>query len=191
MKVASLLFFEIAAATLAVAGYLHGFPELAIAGLGLGGVALFVVVFHRTTLVNAMLALYSIVTCVFGLLHMPPLFCAGAMAAALIGWDIGLLVPLVSSASTADRLWFAVGYTLRAAVLTGIGVLLVAVARLVRVPLTFGSGVGLSLAVFLLAAFFLRALRRTLPERGTSSGGKPSTAANKTGDERSSRRPTR
>jgi len=191
MKVASLLFFEMATAILAAAGFTYGLPELAIAGLGLGGVALFVVVFHRATLVNAMLALYSIATCVFGLLHMPPLFCAGAMAAALIGWDTGLLVPLVSSASASDRLRFAVGYTLRASILAGIGVLLVAAARLVRVPLTFGSGVGLSLAVFLLAAFFLRALRRTLPERGISSGGKPFTAVNETGDERSSRRPTR
>ena len=191
MKVASLLFFETSTAILAVAGFTYGLPELAIAGLGLGGVALAAVVFYKTTLVNAMLALYSIVACVFGLFHMSPLFCAGALAAALIGWDAGLLVPLVSSASPAERLRFAIGYTVRAAVLAGIGVLLVAGARMVRVPLTFGSGVGLSLVVFLLAAFFLRTLRHVLPERGPSSGDRPPAALNETGGGRISRRPPR
>lgn len=191
MKVASVFFFEIATAILAVAGSLHDLPELAIAGLCIGVLALLAVVFYTTTLVNAMLALYSITTCVFGLFHMPPLFCAGAMAAALIGWDAGLLVSLVSRASAKDRLRFAIGYTLRAAVMAGIGVVLVAAARMVRVPLTFGSGVGLSLAVFLLAAFFLRSLRHALPERGASSSDKQSTAVNETGGEKASRRPPR
>jgi len=191
MRVASLLFFEIATAILAVGGFAHGLPELAIAGLGLGAVALVVAVFHRTTLVNAMLALYSIVICVFGLFHISPLFCAGAMAAALVGWDAGLLVLLVSSASREDRLRFSLPYTLRAASLAGIGILLVAAAGAVRVSLTFGSGVGLSLAVLLLAAFFLRTLRHALPDRAVSSGGEPTATVNETSGENPSRRPTR
>lgn len=191
MKVASLAFFEIATAILAVAGYVHDLPELAIASLCLGGLTLLAVIFLRTTLINTMLGLYAIVTGVFGLFHMPSLFCAGALAAALVGWDAGLLAPQVTSASAQDRSRFAIGYTLRASVLAGVGVLLVAAARVVRVSLTFGSGIVLSLAVFLLAALFLRTLRQALPERGGSDSDTPPSGANETDGERSSRRLSR
>ena len=84
----------------------------------------------------------------------------GALAAALIGWDAGLIAPQVSSASTKDRRRFALGYTLRTLAVVCLGILLVAAAGTIRVSLTFSSGLGLSFAVLVLAAFFLQTLRR-------------------------------
>ncbi len=166
MRIASLLFFEIAAAILAAAGYRYGLTELATAGLCLGGVAVIVIVFLRPALLTALLGLFGVLVGVFGLFHMPPLFCAGALAAALIGWDTGRLASHDADASARDRFRFALAYALRTAGLVGIGVLLVAAAGTVRLSLTFGSGLGLSFAVLLLAALFLRSLRHAEPSDG-------------------------
>ena len=160
MKITSLLFFEIAAATLAAAGYSYGLPELGTASVFLGALSLFAFAFFRPTFVHAVLGLYGIMTGVFGLFHMPPLLCAGALAAALIGWDAGLIAPQVWSASAQDRRRFALGYALRAVAPAAIGILLVAAAGMIRVSLTFSSGLGLSFVVLVLAALFLRTLRR-------------------------------
>jgi hypothetical protein len=160
LKITSLLFFEIAAATLTAAGYSYGLPELATTSVFLGALTLLAFAFFRPASVHGTLGLYSIITSVFGLFHMPPLLCAGTLAAALIGWDAGLIALQISSASAEDRRRFALGYTLRALALAAIGILLVAAAGTIRVSLTFGSGLGLSLVVLVLAALFLRTLRR-------------------------------
>jgi predicted lysophospholipase L1 biosynthesis ABC-type transport system permease subunit len=158
MRIASLLFFEIAAATLTATGYSHGLPELATTSIFLGVLAFFA--FFRPAFVHATLGLYGILTGVFGLFHMPPLLCAGALTAALLGWDAGLIAPQVSRASAEDRRRFALVYTLRALALAAIGILLVAAAGTMRISLTFGSGLGLSFAVLVLAALFIRTLHR-------------------------------
>ncbi len=163
MRIASLLFFETAAAILAAAGFRYGLTELAAAGLCLGGFAVFAIAFLRPALLTALFGLFSVLVGVFGLFHVPPLFCAGALAAALIGWDTGRLASRGVDASARDRFRFALAYALRAAGLVGIGVLLVAAAGTIRLSLTFGSGLGLSLAVLVLAALFLRSLRRAGP----------------------------
>ena len=160
MKITSLLFFEIAAAALTAAGYSYGLPELATTSIFLGALSLLAFAFFRPAFVHATLGLYGIITGVFGLFHMPPLLCAGALAAALIGWDAGLIAPQVSGASAEDRRRFALGYALRTLAVVCLGILLVAAAGTIRVSLTFGSGLGLSFAVLVLAAFFLRTLRR-------------------------------
>ena len=160
MKITSLLFFEIAATILTTAGYAYGLPELAAASIFLGALAFLAFSFFKPAFVHATLGLYGITTGMFGLFHMPPLLCAGALAAALIGWDAGLIAPQVSSASAEDRRRFALGYTLRTFAVACLGILLVAAAGTIRVALTFGSGLGLSFAVLVLAAFFLRTFRR-------------------------------
>jgi hypothetical protein len=173
MRIASLLFFEIAAAILAAAGYQHGLTELAAAGLGLGGLAVLAIVFFRPAWPTAMIGLFGVLVGAAGLFHVPPLFCAGALAAALVGWDVGRLAPRVADASPRDRGRFALAYALRAAGLVGIGVLLVAAAGRVRVSLTFGSGLGLSFAVLVLAALFLRSLRRPRPSGRDATADRP------------------
>jgi len=160
MKITSLLFFELAAAILTTAGYSYGLSELATASIFLGALAFLAFAFFKPAFAHATLGLYGIVTGAFGLFHMPPLLCAGALAAALIGWDAGLIAPQVSSASAEDRRRFALGYVLRTLAVVCLGILLVAAAGTIRVSLTFGSGLGLSFAVLVLAAFFLRTLRR-------------------------------
>ena len=160
MKITSLLFLEIATATLTATGYLYGLPELATASIFLGALALLAFVLFKPAFLHATLGLYGIIVGVFGLFNMPPLLCAGALAAALIGWDAGLIAPQVSSASAEDRRRFALGYALRTLAVVCLGILLVAATGTVRVSLTFGSGLGLSFAVLVLAALFLRTLRR-------------------------------
>jgi len=160
MKIASVLFFELAAGTLAIAGYLYSLPELAIASILLGGLTALGLLFLRPAFGHAVFILYGALTAVFGLFRMPPILCAGALAAALIGWDARRIAPQVSAASLGDRRRFAIVYSLRAVALAGIGVLLVAAAGTIRISLTFGSGLGFSFAVLVLAALFLRVLRR-------------------------------
>jgi len=173
MRIASLLFFEIAAAVLAAAGYRYGLTELAAAGLCLGGLAAFAIVFLRPLLLTALLGLFGVLVGVFGLFHVPPLFCAGALGAALIGWDTGRLAARNADASARDRLRFALAYALRTVGLVGIGVLLVAAAGRIRLSLTFGSGLGLSFAVLVLAALFLRSLRHTGPSGRDAPADRP------------------
>jgi hypothetical protein len=163
MKITSLLFFEIAAATLTVTGYAYGLLELAAAGLFLGVLPLFALPSLRPGFVHAMLGFHAVVTGLFGLFHMPPLVCAGALGAAVIGWEAGLIAPRLSSASIEDRRRFALGYALRALTSICLGVLLVAAAGAVRIPLPFGAGLGLSFAALVLAALFLLSLRRIEP----------------------------
>ena len=160
MRIASLLFFELAAAILTTAGYSYGLPELATASILLGALAFLAFAFFRPAFAHATLGLYGIITSLFGLFHIPPLLCAGALAAAVAGWDAGLIAPQVSNASAKDRRRFALGYVLRTLAVACLGILLVAVAGSIRVSLTFGSGLGLSFAVLVLGAFFLRTLRR-------------------------------
>jgi hypothetical protein len=186
MKITSLLFFVIAAATLTSTGYAYGFPELAAAGIFLGVLPFFAFSFLGPASVHAMLGLYGLVTGLFGLFHMPPLLCAGALGAAVIGWDAGLIAPALSSASAEDRRRFALGYAPRALASTCLGVLLVAAAGAIRVTLPFGAGLGLSFAVLILAALFLRSLRRIeASDSGERSG------QNEVGGGRFSRRPPR
>jgi len=173
MRIASLLFFEIAAAILAGAGYRYGLTELATAGLCLGGLAAFAIVFLRPALLMALLGLFGVLVCVFGLFHMPPIFCAEALAAALIGWDTGRLAARNADASARDRLRFALTYALRTVGLVGIGILLVAAAGRIRLTLTFGSGLGLSFAVLVLAALFLRSLRHSGPSGRDAPADRP------------------
>ncbi len=161
MKIASLLFFESAAGILGAAGFVHGLPEIGIAGLVVGGLGLLAFAVFRPAFVHAMLGFYAVVAGVTGLFHLPPLLCASAVAAALIGWDAGLTAPRVSRASTGVRRRFALAYALRALPVAFLGVLLVAAAGRIHVPLTFGTGLGLSFAALALAALFLRALRRS------------------------------
>jgi len=161
MRIASLLFFEIAAATLTATAYSYGLPELAATSIFLGVLSL--LVFFRPALVHPALGLYGIVAGVFGLFHMPPLLCAGALTAALLGWDAGLIAPQVSRASAEDRRRFALGYALRALALAAVGILLVAAAGTIRISLTFGAGLGLSFAVLVLAALFIRTFHRAEP----------------------------
>jgi membrane protein implicated in regulation of membrane protease activity len=159
MKTTSLLFFELAAATLTATAYAYGTPELAAASVLLGALSLLSLAFFRPAFVHAMLGLYAVVAGLFGLLHMPPLLCAGAVGAVVAGWDAGLIAPQLSRASAENRRHFALGYALRALVGICLGILLVAAAGAIQLSLTFGSGLGLSFAVLVLAALFLRSLR--------------------------------
>jgi hypothetical protein len=160
MKVTSLLFFETTALVLASAGYAYGLHELAMASILLGALAAPALVFLGATFVHVTLGLFAALTAVFGLFRLPPLLCAGALAAALIGWDARLLAPQVSSASPEDRRRFAASYALRAGATSCLGLLLIWAAGSIHVSLTFGSGLVLSFAVLVLAALFLRTLRR-------------------------------
>ena len=162
MRIAVLFFFGIATTLLAVAGSVRGLSELAMASCLIAGLPLLAVTLHRTSLVHASLALYAALTAVFGLFGMPAPICAGALAAALVGWDAWLQAPHVARASAELRARFAVAYGLRATGVAGIGVLLVGLAGTVRLSLTFGWAFGLSFVVLILAAFFLRSLGRSV-----------------------------
>jgi len=159
MRLSSLLFFEISSAVLATGGAVHGLPELSIVAVVLAGLAVAMFALGPPLLAHVMLGLYGITVCLFGLFRFPPLLCAGALAAALIGWDAALAAPSVARASPDDRRRFAIAYTLRSAALVAVGILLVAAAGTIRVSLTFGTGFGLSFVVLVLAALFLRTLR--------------------------------
>jgi len=171
MKIVSLLFFQTATALFAVAGYAFGLPELAAVGFVLGAlsVAAFVAA-ERPFLYHALFGLYGALTGVYALLHMPTWACAGALASALIGWDAAQTAPRVAAAPPESRIRFAVSYTLRSAALGALGVVLVLAAGWIRISLTFGTGLALSFAAFLLATWFLRGLsHREKNDDATSS----------------------
>ncbi len=161
MRTAALFCFGIASTVLAVAGYIRGLSELGLASCLLAGLPLLAIAFQRSSLVHASLALYAAITAIFGLFRMPAPVCAGALAAALVGWDMWLQAPHVATAPAELRARFAVAYGLRAAGVAAIGVLLVGLAGTVRLSLTFGWAFGLSFVVLVLAAFFLRSLGRS------------------------------
>ncbi len=161
MRIASLCFFGIATALLAMGGAVYGLFELTLASLVLGGMAVFAFAFGRPILVHALFGLYGVTTALFGLFRVPPLLCAAALAAALVGWDAALVAPRIADAPPEARGRFALRYALRSTGLAVAGVLLVLAAGTIHVALTFGSGLALSLAVLVVAALFLRILRRT------------------------------
>ena len=161
MRVVSLVFFEIATVILAVSGAAVGMSEFAIAALVLGAVPVATFVFGTPALTHATFGLYSAAVAVFGLFHMPPLVCAGALAAALVGWDAALTAARVADAAATESVRFALRYTARSAALAAIGVLLVFAAGTIRIRLTFGFGLALSLAVLVLATLFLGSLHRS------------------------------
>jgi len=160
MRIASLLSFMAGGVTLAAAGFAYGLPELGIVGLVLAALSPVVLGFGRMPLVHGLFALNALSAGAIGLFHLPPVLCAGVVAAALIGWDTHRGAPSVAKAPQGARRWFARTYAIRAAAVTGLGVLLVGAAGTVRIPLTFGTGLALSFAVLVLAALFLRSLRR-------------------------------
>jgi len=160
MRIASLSSFVAAGVTLAAAGFAYGLPELGIVGLILAALSPAAVALGRMPLVHGLFALDALSAGAIGLFRVPPVLCAAVLAAALVGWDTHRVGPSVATAPKDAQRRFARTYASRAAAVTGLGVLLVGVAGTVRIPLTFGTGLGLSLAVLLLAALFLRSLRR-------------------------------
>jgi hypothetical protein len=171
MSIVSLLFFEIATAVLASAGAAFGLPEFMIGALVLGALAVPTLLFGGSALLHVLFGLYAAAAGLFGLFRIPPLFCAGALAAALVAWDAARVASRVDAAAPPERIRFAVTYAFRSAALAGLGVLLVFTTGAIRVRLTFGSGLALSIAALVLAALFLGTLRRAQAARSDDATG--------------------
>lgn len=168
MMTPSVVLLEIGAAILAATGYVYGITELGIAGILLAVVSLlplFPFAASRPRLFDLLLAIHSGLVAAFALLHRPPILCASALAAAVVGWDVGRTAQLLADADPVDRRRFAASYTVRALAIGGLGIALVAMMQIVRVRLTFGSGLALSLAILVLGTLLLRALHRNGPTK--------------------------
>jgi len=161
MNAVSAFFFALSAAALAGGAVSLALPELAAVGLAVGTLSVATFPLRRPAVSHLLLLIHGLVAASLAMLHAPALLCAASAAAALVGWDARLIAPRIASAVPRDRRRFAVQYAGRSLVLAGLPVLLVAAAALLHLPLTFGSGLGLSIAVLLLGIAFLRAFRST------------------------------
>ncbi|GEM_PF-5935456 len=160
MRIGSLLLFEIAATILTTVAFLDGFVELGVSGIFLGTMALLSFFEPHPSFVNVLLGLYAIATGAFAVFRMPPLLCAAAFAAALVGWDAGRTAPHTAGAPRSHRRRFAFSYMLRATAAACLGLLLIAAAQSARIPMSFGLGLSLSLVGLILGALLLRLIRR-------------------------------
>jgi len=160
MRVISVVFFGLAAAIIAGTGYGFGLPELGVVGVFLAALSLVGLAGIRSELYHVLLVLFAAAACAMGLFRLPPLLCAAAMAAAIIGWDTGRIRPLLQGASVHDRRHFAFSYVARVVPVGVFALVLVFAAGRIRIPLSFGAGLALSFAALVLAALFLRALPR-------------------------------